>query len=291
MKVDSIAGRVALNLADAYALVLACLFGVALAIAPMPSHAALNAESMKLWGGTYSQNCSDPAAPRLRVTADALSVEQGSQRMVARNIDSAYSFFGNSPPKDFQVALMGEVRGGLQILFLIYKDRSGEYITLDGDPKVRAALGKPLLAAKHRHCDVQAAPVTTTQPSPASPAPAATAGPGGAPDVGFLLADRKFKSTYLRAIGAKASERWLAQMDGPSPPTRVQTFESTPYVVIAICKPHDCYDHNAVFLYSAAQDRVLGLIQQSGVKTLIGLPAPSLAAQLDRLWQTEWRQK
>jgi hypothetical protein len=36
---------------------------------------------------------------------------------------------------------------------------------------------------------------------------------------------------------------------------------------------------------------VLGLIQQSGVKTLIGLPAPSLAAQLDRLWQTEWRQK
>jgi Inhibitor of vertebrate lysozyme (Ivy) len=255
---------------------------------------------MKLWGGVYAQNCADPAAPRLRVAPDVLSVEQGSQRMVARNVDASYSFFGNSPPKDFQVALMGEARGGLQILFVVYKDRSGEFITLDGDPKVRAALGKPLLAAKHRRCDGQGAPMATLPSALATPAasaapPAATTNlvpaPGGPPDIPALLADRRFKNVYLRAIGPKASERWLAQMDGPSPPTRAQTVEGVPYVVIAVCKPHDCYDHNAVFLYSASQDRVLGLIQQSNVKTLIGLPPPPLAAQLERLWQTEWRQK
>ena len=68
-------------------------------------------------------------------------------------------------------------------------------------------------------------------------------------------------------------------------------MEGTRYVVVAACKAHDCYDHSALFLYSAAQERVLGLIQQQGVKTLVGAPSPSLGAQLDRLWQAEFRQQ
>jgi hypothetical protein len=125
--------------------------------------------------------------------------------------------------------------------------------------------------------------------SPAAlPAPA---GAGGVPELAALINDPAFKRAYQRAIGPKASERWLARFEGPAAPTRAQTVDRVPYVVVAICKAHDCYDHNAVFLYSAAQQRVLGLIQQNGVKTLVGAPGPALAAPLDRLWQAEWRQK
>jgi hypothetical protein len=266
-----------------------------LAALPARAQGGLDAQALREFGGSYAADCANPAAPRLRVGADALWVQQRGQRLTGRKPVSAYSFFGNNaPPKDFRVALIGEVRGGPQLIFMTYADPSGPYILLDGDAPVTAALGKALMARKYRRCDpvgtahVAAAP---TQAPPPKAAPVPPAGPGAVPDTAALLADPAFRRVYLRALGAKAAERWLARFDGPAPPTRGQAFDGTPYVVVAVCKPHDCYDHNAVFLYSAAQQRVLGLIQQKGVKTLVGAPDAGLAARLDRLWRTEWRQK
>ena len=259
-----------------------------LAASPVLVQAGIDAPALRQFGGRYAVDCANPAVPQLRVTADALLVEQAGQRMTGRKPVSAYSYFGNSaPPKNFQVALLSEVRGGPQLIFMVYADPAGPYILLDGDAKVLAALTKTLTTPRYRRCEPPAARAATAL----TPAPSPAAAPGGVPGMSVLIADPAFKRAYLRSIGAKASERWLARFDGPAPPTREQTFDGVPYVVVAICKAHDCYDHNAVFLYSAPQQRVLGLVQQNGVKTLVGAPGPSLASQLDRLWLREWRQK
>jgi hypothetical protein len=44
-------------------------------------------------------------------------------------------------------------------------------------------------------------------------------------------------------------------------------------------------------LYSVAQGVVYGKIVQQRRATLIGTPPPAVAAELDRLWIAEWRQK
>jgi hypothetical protein len=136
--------------------------------APAWSQNTLDAQALKLYGGNYSSDCSNSAAPRLRVVADALMVEQGTKRLTGGNVQAAYSYFGQSPPTDYQVALLSEVRDGSQLLFIVFRDKSGQYITLDGDPKVKAALGKALLERKYRGCDATRKETTTSAPASAA---------------------------------------------------------------------------------------------------------------------------
>jgi hypothetical protein len=248
----------------------------------------LDAEALKLYGGTYSANCNDAAATRLRVVADALMVEQGNRRLTGNNLQAAYAYFGQSPPPDYQVALLSEVRGGLQLLFIVYRDKLGQYITLDGDPKVQAALGKTLLARKFRSCD---AAKNQGAAASAAPAPASKNQSDALIGPPELLNDAQFKSAYYKALGAKVKESWLAKLDGPAPPIKKIKVGGTDYLFASACKNHDCADNNTVLLYSAAQGIVYGKIVQQRRATVIGAPPPAVAAELDRLWAAEWRQK
>jgi inhibitor of lysozyme (Ivy) len=252
--------------------------------APAWSQNTLDAQALKLYGGNYSSDCSNSAAPRLRVVADALMVEQGTKRLTGGNVKAAYSYFGQSPPPDYQVVLLSEVRGGSQLMFIVFRDKSGQYITLDGDPKVKAALGKALLERKYRGCDATSKETTTS---------AAASAVHSKPMVGptELLTDPKFKSAYYKALGPKVKENWLAQLDGPSPPIKKINVAGTEYIFASACKNHDCGDNNTVLLYSAAQGVVYGKIVQQRRATLIGAPPPAVASELDRLWVAEWRQK
>lgn len=244
----------------------------------------LDADSIRLWGGTYSTNCGNPTAPRLRVVSDALMVEQNNKRLTGRNVQAAHSYFGNSPPPEYQVLLMSEVRGNLQLLFTVFQDKSGLYITIDGDREVQAALGKPLLGGKYRSCDAARLPATA--------APAASPASSGEPMTNpwDLLKDPKFKSAYYRALGSKVKESWLADLDGPATPTTKINVAGNEYVFAKSCKNHDCGDNNVVLLYSPAQGKVYGKIFDRRRALLIGAPSAALAAELDRLWVTEWRQ-
>lgn len=245
-----------------------------LSAVPARAKGSIDATALREFGGRYAADCANPGSTQLRVEADALFVEQAGQRMTGRNPVSAYRHFGTGvPPKNFQVALTGEVRVGPKLIFRVYADAAGPYIELDGDARVTAALTPALTTPRYRRCE-----------------PRVIAPSGAVPEMSVLIGDPAFKRAYLRAIGAKASKRWLVRLDGPAAPTRAQRFDGTPYVVVAICKAHDCYDHSAVFLYSAAQQRVFGLIQQRGVTTLAGAPDPALASQLNWLWRKEWRQ-
>ena len=237
-----------------------------------------------MYGGNYSSDCSNGSAPRLRVVADALMVEQGNKRLTGSNVQAAHSFFGQSPPPDYQVALLGEVRGE-QLIFLVYRDKSGQYITIDGEPKVRAALGKALLDRKYRSCNSaqQAAAPNPPSPAPQKYSETEISAPG-------LLADPKFKSAYYKALGAMMKESWLAKLDGPSPTNKKVKVAGTEYLLAGACKDHDCADNNIALLYSAAQGVVYGKVYRQRRSTLIGSPPPAIATELERLWRAEWRQ-
>ena len=250
---------------------------------PAHSQGTLDADTLKQYGGTYSSDCSNPAAPRGTVFADALVVLEGDKRIAGGNVQAAYSYFGQSPPPYYEVALLSEVRGSGQLMFIVYRDKSGQYMKLDGDAKVLAALGKALAAHKYRHCN------PSRRVNAAPPAGAPQSAPEG--DAGLLLLDPKFKSAYYKALGPMVKESWLAKFDGPSPATRKVKVAGREYVLASSCKNHDCADNNIVLLYSVAGGAVHGKIFTRGKSILIGSPPPAVAAELERIWVSEWRRK
>jgi hypothetical protein len=136
--------------------------------------------------------------------------------------------------------LLSEVRDGLQLLFIVYRDKLGPCITLDGDSKVQSALGRDLLGRKYRSCN--AAGKETPSALPATPQPEAMIRP---PE---LLLDAKFRSAYYKALGPRVRESWLAQLDGPAPPIKKINVGGTEYMFASACKNHDCGDNNTVLL-------------------------------------------
>ena len=70
--------------------------------APLWAQNKLDVDALKQYGGVYSSDCSSATAPRLRVVADALMVEQGTKRLTGRNVQAAYSYFGQSPPPNYE---------------------------------------------------------------------------------------------------------------------------------------------------------------------------------------------
>jgi hypothetical protein len=272
------------------------VLAISLCVASLAQAQRLDAETLRAYGGTYSTDCANAAAPKLRAVADMIAVERGNQRLAGLKPQAAPSFFGNSPPRNYEMTLLGEVRGRYQMLFVIYRDRQGQYATIDGDRQVKQALGQ-IAAGRYRRCNVpaaaQAAPAQRT-PSP-SPTPAPSPGaraaePGPDTSPTMLLRDPRFRTPYYKALGAKQGERWLARLDGPAPQPRNVRVAGTDYLLLAVCKPRDCGDNNTVLLYSAAQGVVHGQIHERGRNTLIGNPPPAVAAELAKLWRTEWRQ-
>jgi Inhibitor of vertebrate lysozyme (Ivy) len=241
-------------------------------------------ESVKLYGGDYSPDCNNPSAGRARVAADVLAVERGGKRIIGRNLQDAVSYFGPEPPPDYLTTLLSEVPGGEQLLFIVYRDRTGQYILLAGEPKVETTLGQMLgktMKSKFRDCNPELHKVSA--PAPVQAAPVA--------GVFDPVRDRKFRSLYDKVLGAKLKVDWLADLTGPMPEVREVNVAGTSYKLIGVCKPHDCYDNSMVVLYSDAKRVVYGRIYESGRITLIGGPPPTLAAELERLWQEQWRKQ
>ena len=267
-----------------------------LAAPPAWSQGRLDAAAMKAFGGTYSPDCANPGAPRAVVTAATLVVEQGNQRMSGGNVQSAASFLGPSPPPNFRTVLLGDVRGR-QLQFILFQDGAGYYLTLDGDQRVRAALGK-LTGYRYRHCGVVVAKAAAPPPTAAAPASgAAPAAPAGAippldtMTAGGLLMDPKFKAAWHQALGPRAREPWLGELDGPSPDTSRVRVDGAEYFLGAACMNRDCSDNSLVALYSQPRGVVYGYINERGRVSRVGGPPPAVAAELERLWRKQWRQQ
>jgi hypothetical protein len=246
------------------------------------------AEALKLYGGTYSTDCSNPTAPKLQLQ-ETLKVEFNNKRMTGTNLMAAYSYYGQNPPPNHQVTLISDVRGDAQLMFDVYRDKAGLYVLLQGDPKVETALagvlGKSQTRSKFRDCDAAS---RTPPPRPATlPAPTTT---DTLANWDFFH-DRQFKRLYHKALGSKVRTYWLAALDGPAPPVKTVSVAGTEYRLLGVCKSHDCADNNTVILYSPARKIVYATVFERGKTTLIGHPPAAVATELDRLWKSEWRQQ
>lgn len=262
-----------------------------LAVSVAAGAQGLRPDVMTGFGGRYAVDCARPDSPRVLVQERQMLIEQGNQRMTVANLDSAFSYFGNNPPPEFRVALLGQVQGKFDVIGSVNADGRGQYMQLDGDPTVMKNLGA-LGKAKFRHCNAAANQQALTQQQEAKQAAAAARAPvkpGTARHPSELIRDPVFKSAYVKALGPFARTPWIAQMNGPAPDLTQVRIGSVDYTVAAFCMPHDCHDNNAVLLYDAAQGRVYGLVHQNRREQSFGQPPGPMLIDLNAIWRRQWR--
>lgn len=253
----------------------------------------LRPDVMTGFGGRYAVDCARPDSPRVLVQERQMLIEQGNQRMTVNNLDSAFSYFGNNPPPEFRVALLGQVQGKFDVIASVNADARGQFIQLDGDPAVMKNLGA-LGKAKFRHCNAaanQQAVAQQQEAKQAAQAAQAPVAPGSARHPSELIRDPVFKPRYLRALGPMARLGWLAAMDGPGVDLTRQRIENVDYTVAVFCMPHDCHDNSAVVLYDSTRGKVMGVVNQSDKFTSFGAPSGPLLAQMMAIWRHQWRGK
>jgi hypothetical protein len=252
-----------------------------LALAPAAAESALDRDAFKTFGGTYMSDCKNPASPRLTVFEDQVVLLRGDVRVAAGNIQNAASYFGNSPPEGYNTAILSEDAAGNQLLFVVYEDAAGQYISIDGDAKSLARVGKAAQRLKYRRCD--AGPKRVSRELPPATAPVEG-------DAGSMILDKTFKAAHLKALGKLAREPWLAELSGPSVPTRKVTVAGGEYVLVSACKSHDCAESNTTLLYSPSKRVVYGKVRMDGRSQLYGAPPPAVAKELGEYWRKEWAQ-
>jgi hypothetical protein len=197
------------------------------------------------------------------------------------------------------MALTSEVARGEAMVFVFYRNASGLFATVEGGPKVMAALPAALKGKRARHCDPNRNAAPGAAAAPAAGA-SASAGTGNSAKIfkGYaltelsaagLLYNAKAKDIYYKALGPLVKEPWLAKLDGPSSEGQAMKVANDDYVMLYTCKNHDCYDHNVVLLWSGIQNVVYGKVHQKGKSTLIGSPPPAVAGELERLWKKQFR--
>ena len=249
----------------------------ALAWLPLNACAAMDPALEQRYGGVYSNACQDPAAARLKLYGDTMSVERGGRAVVsARHVKAA----GPPPPgasADYKAGFVGEVPGGDRLSFALFHNAQGLFAVPDGGPRSAAALGAELVGQRLRHCD----PNRNRLPGAASPRPERAPAD--------YLRDARFKAAYQAVLGPLAGERWIARLEGPAPPVQQVKVGGVDHDLLAVCKPHDCGEQSMVLLYAPSSGRVAGKVVQGGRSTLLGQPAAAVKTELERAWKREWR--
>jgi hypothetical protein len=251
----------------------------------------LDRDTYRLYGGTYMSDCGKNTSPKLTVFETALVFLDGNKRVASTGVMSSYSYFGQSPPEGFEVALIGTFPGDLQLVAIIFGDaKGGKYIgELGGDDKIMNQIDPASRKLKYRLCDA-----TSEKPSSSASAPAAPSDTAGAPaaeemaGASALLADPGFAAAYKKALGKYSKEPWLAKLDGPSSPSQRITVAGNAYTAFNACKDHDCQANNMVGLYSAAKKVVYGKVVVAGKSAIIGNPKPEVAREIGALWFAQW---
>lgn len=246
------------------------LLGAALA-----AQAQADQKAMQRYGGVFAPECGNYLLPQLLFLGDTLVVrDKGKALLTGRNVRPAPA--GAFGPVGFEAAFTSQVAPGEMMDFVLTRDATGLYATVDGSPKVMQTLPAALNGKRIRHCDPNRNAVPGSKP------PAQT-------NPWDLLKDAAFKQAYLRALGPLAKEPWLSVLDGPAPPVRPVQVAGTEYQLATSCKAHDCYDNTLVLLWAPGPRTVYGKVVQGSRSTPIGAPPPAVAAELERLWKTEFR--
>jgi len=232
---------------------------------------------MQRYGGVLAPECGNYLLPQLLYLGDSLVVRNGGKPVLTgRHVKAVPAYFGTAKPPEFETALTSETAGGEKLVFVFYRNASGLFVTVEGAPKVMAAVPSTLKGTRVRHCDPNRNLAPGTKP-PEEIYP------------GVLLKDAKFKRPYLQALGPLASEPWLTELDGPAQAVRNVQVAGREYQLVSVCKNHDCYDNNLVLLYAAATPTIYAKVLQRGRPILIGSPPAPVASELERLWKATYR--
>ena len=255
--------------------------GFALAVlalgAPAASLAALDPATDRRVAGVFSNACGDRTQVMIRLYGDVLDIEKGALAVKAKRLQVAKAAPVGAPVPDFLAVVRGEVAGGDGVELVLSHGAKGLFARIDGGAKSLAPLGPGVIGQVVRHCD------PNRNALPGVPPPAA------ALQSSDLLRDPRFKAAYLQALGPLAKEDWLVRMSGPGTELRKVKVNGQDFALAAVCKPHDCADHNTVLLWTPKPGVLHGLVFQKGRSTLIGSPPPAMAQDLQRLWAAEWR--
>ena len=110
---------------------------------------------MMKYGGVLAPDCSNYLLPQLKYLGDSLVVQDGGKALLTgRDPKPAPSYFGATPPPEFESALTSQVAGGDPLVFVFYRNASGVYAAVAGGPKTLAALPPAFRDGKRvRHCD------------------------------------------------------------------------------------------------------------------------------------------
>jgi hypothetical protein len=257
------------------------LVGVTLSLlcaaAPGWPQGNVDAKLAQRYGGVLAQDCSNYLLPQMLFPGDSLVVRDGGKALLTgRNVKAVPNYFGATPPPEFETALTSEVAPGEAMVFVLYRNAGGLFATVEGSPKILAALPAALKGKRVRHCDPNRNAV------PGAPTAAIVMPPG-------MLRDSGFKRAYFQALGPLVKEDWLARLDGPAQPVEKKAIAGNEYQIVSVCKNHDCYDNSMVVFYAAASKAVYGTVFQRGRSTLIGAPPAAIAADLERVWKTTYR--
>jgi len=264
----------------------------ALAAQAMPAGAALDDHTLAAMGGTYAADCARTDGPRVVVDKDAITVLDGAKKKVAKNIETAASWYGDggNANEQYRVALLSRVNDDPDLVFAIYEDEKGYYGLLDN---VLDGIRPEVAKMKFRHCKA-AAPAKEARKLKAKADPVGPAAsqvkvmPAPPEATTALRADKNFRAAYAKAMGPAMRERWIAVLDGPAKPSRIVSLDGVDYATLASCKAQDCADNNLVVLWSAPKKTLYGLLCQSGENEFVGSPPVAVAEELTKLWQQAW---
>lgn len=129
---------------------------VSLLLAGALAHSAearLSSGDMASFGGDWSSQCGSAVAPTLRVEEDKLMFSNSPQQIAGTDPVASRSYFGQNPPQGHRAVLIGQAPNNTELLFIVNGVGKKAFITVDGSPAVRSALGPRWLAEKFRHCE------------------------------------------------------------------------------------------------------------------------------------------
>ncbi|WP_171817403.1 Ivy family c-type lysozyme inhibitor [Sulfuritalea hydrogenivorans] len=89
-----------------------------------------------------------------------------------------------------------------------------------------------------------------------------------------LLKSPTFKTAYFKMLGPNQNAPWLRKLHGPSAPVEYVQLVSRneEFVLLDVCKPHDCGNTNALILYSEARGAAFALLFTDGTAKYLGSP-------------------
>jgi hypothetical protein len=106
-----------------------------------------------------------------------------------------------------------------------------------------------------------------------------------------LIKNPEFKQSYLKALGDKRKESWIAKLNGPSSEVAHKTIAGDDYIVGHSCMPHNCGTYNLIFFYSANKKQVFVKLNEEGESSILGKPTPKIEEELNAYYEHYFSEK